>query len=80
MKEFIHYIVEQIVSQPEEIKITQTDEDGFEKYLIEVADDDMGLIIGKHGRTIKSIRSLVKAKAIKDGVRIRVELQETDEV
>ena len=34
----------------------------------------MGLVIGKGGRTIRSIRSLVRAKAIKDGVRIRVEL------
>lgn len=79
MKDFIHYIVEQIVSKPDEIVITETDEDGFEKYLIEVSEEDMGLVIGKHGRTIKSIRSLVKAKAIKDGVRIRVELKETDE-
>jgi len=34
----------------------------------------MGLAIGKNGRTIRSVRSLVKAKAIKDGVRVRVEL------
>ena len=79
MKEFITYIVQQIVNKPDEINITEVDEDGFTKYIIEVADEDMGLIIGKHGRTIKSVRSLVKAKAIKDGVRIRVELKENDD-
>lgn len=79
MKEFIQYIVEQIVNHPDEIKVIELDEDGFTKYIIEVADEDMGLVIGKHGRTIKSVRSLVKSKAIKDGVRIRVELKETDD-
>jgi predicted RNA-binding protein YlqC (UPF0109 family) len=36
----------------------------------------MGLVIGKQGRTIRSIRDLAKAKAIKDNVRIRIELHE----
>lgn len=74
MKEFLTYILNQIATKPEEVKITETDESGMVTFLIEVADEDMGLVIGKEGRTIRSIRSLARAKAIKEGLRIRVEL------
>ena len=74
MKEFIEYILQQIVSRPDDIKVNEVTQDGFTTYEIDVNDEDMGLAIGKNGRTIRSIRSLVKAKAIKDGVRVRVEL------
>jgi predicted RNA-binding protein YlqC (UPF0109 family) len=74
MKEFIEYILNQIVSQPDKVSVSETEENGFVTYVVEVADEDMGLVIGKQGKTIKSIRSIVKAKAIKDGIRVRIEL------
>ncbi len=74
MKEFIVYILQQIVSRPEELKVNEITQDGLTTYEIDVDDEDMGLAIGKNGRTIRSIRSLIKAKAIKDGVRVRVDL------
>ena len=76
MKEFIEYILNQLVTQPDKLMVTEDDQNGFFTYQIDVAEKDMGLVIGKEGRTIRSIRSLVKAKAIKDGVRVRVELVE----
>ena len=78
MKEFIEYILQQIVSQPDKLSITDTNDNGVTTYQIDVADEDMGLVIGKEGRTIRSVRSLVKAKAIKDGIRVRIELVEKD--
>ncbi len=39
----------------------------------------MGIVIGKEGHTIRSLRNLTRAKAIKDNVRIRVDLEETGE-
>ena len=74
MKEFIEYILNQIVSKPEQIIVTEIEDNGLVTYTIEVALEDMGLVIGKEGRTIKSIRSLVRSKAIKEGIRVRVEL------
>lgn len=78
MKEFIEYILNQLVAHPDQLSVTEDDQNGFITYHIDVAEDDMGLVIGKGGRTIRSIRSLVKAKAIKDGVRVRIELVEKD--
>lgn len=76
MKTFIEYILDQLVTIPDKMSVTEDVQNGLTIYMIEVAEEDMGLVIGKGGRTIRSIRSLVKAKAIKDGVRVRVELVE----
>ncbi|MFC1756298.1 KH domain-containing protein [Patescibacteria group bacterium] len=76
MKEFIEYILQQIVSNPDDIKVNEVTQDGFTTFEIDINENDMGLAIGKSGRTIRSIRSLVKAKAIKDGVRVKVDLIE----
>lgn len=77
MKDFITYLVKAIVTKPEDAVVTQADSEGVSVYTITVNNDDMGLVIGKQGRTIRSIRDLTKAKAIKDDVRIRIELNET---
>jgi len=74
MKEFIEYILQQIVSNPDDIKVNEVTQNGFTTFEIDINENDMGLAIGKSGRTIRSIRSLVKAKAIKDGVRVKVDL------
>ena len=79
MKEFIEYILNQIVNHPDEIEVNEVTQNGLTIYEINVHEDDMGLVIGKSGRNIRSIRSLIKSKAIKDGVRIRVELMESGE-
>ena len=79
MKEFILYILNQIITQPDALTVDEIDENGFITYTITVADEDMGYVIGKNGKTIRSIRSLVRSKAIKDGVRVRVDLKDPKE-
>lgn len=74
MKEFIEYLVSQIVKNPKDVSVLEINSNGITVYEIEVNQEDMGIVIGKKGRTINNIRSLVKAKAIKDGVRVQVEL------
>lgn len=74
MKEFIEYLVKQIIKKPEDVAIEEQNSDMGIQIIIKVADEDMGIIIGKEGRTIKSIRALAKAKAIIDNIRVNVEL------
>lgn len=74
MKEFIEYLLKQIVSKPEAIQVIEGKNGEYFQYLIKVDPSDMGLVIGKEGRTIRSLRSLAKSKAIKDNVRINLEL------
>jgi len=74
MKEFIEYLVKSLVKNPEAVTVTESGEGTNLKYLISVAQDDMGLIIGKEGRTINSIRFLAKARAVKENIWVDVEL------
>jgi hypothetical protein len=79
MKEFIEYLLNQIVSKPDQIGVEESDEAGLKIYKIHVATEDMGTVIGKEGHTIKSLRDLVRAKAIKDDVRVRIVVEESQE-
>jgi len=76
MKEFLEFLLRQITSKPEEVKVTEEKDNGIYFYHIKVAEDDMGVVIGKEGKTIKSLRNLAKAKAIKDNIRIQIVLEE----
>lgn len=78
MQEFLTYLVQNIVKNPGDVTTEEVVDGNTYVYTIHVNPDDMGLVIGKEGRIIKSIRSLAKSKAIKDGVMIRVELYEPD--
>jgi hypothetical protein len=77
MKEFVEYLFTNIVSKPEEVVITETSEGMGTIYRVRVAKEDMGTVIGKEGRNIKSIRNVAKAKAIKDNIHVDIVLEET---
>lgn len=78
MKQLIEYIVSNIVNHPESVVITESpaDDKGTIKYLIEVNPEDVGRVIGKQGKVIKSIRQIVRIAAIQKGTRAIVDLKE----
>jgi len=76
LKELVEFIAKSLVENPEEVSISVDDADEETVYKIKVAEEDMGRIIGKQGRIIKSIRTITKAAAIKDGTRVQVEIDE----
>jgi len=78
MKQLIEYIVSNIVNHPESVIITeeQTEDRQATKYLIKVDPEDVGRVIGKEGKVIKSIRQIVRIAAIQKGTRAIVDLQE----
>ncbi|MDE6029660.1 MAG: KH domain-containing protein [Clostridiales bacterium] len=72
MTELVNYIVTALVDNKDEVSVQ---EDG-EVITVKVAKDDIGKIIGKQGRIIKSIRSVVKAASAKRGRNCSVEIDE----
>lgn len=76
MKEFLEYLIKSIVSKPEEAFVTETQDGEYFIYVISVAQEDMGTVIGRQGNNIRGLRNMAKAKAIKEGIRIRVELED----
>ncbi len=78
MKDLLKYITERIVNNPEAVEIQEVQmEGGAVDLSLKVHPDDMGLIIGKNGSTIRAIRNLLKVKAIKDDIRFNLELVES---
>ena len=76
MREFVEFLIKQIVTNHDAVVVTETTEGNVVVLSVKVADEDMGVVIGRDGKTINSIRNLAKAKAIKDNVMIRVVLEE----
>lgn len=76
MKKALEFIISSIVDKPDEVKITESEEDGVINFVIEVAKEDMGKIIGKNGKIIKSIRNVMKIPAMKQNKRIFINLAE----
>lgn len=74
MKDFIEFLVKNVVKNPDAVGITEEVEGTNLRYTISVDQADMGFVIGKEGRTINSIRLLAKAKAVKEGVWVEVTL------
>ena len=75
MKELLYYIVKALVENPEEISISEkTREDGELVLELTVAQSDMGKVIGRQGRIVKAIRSIMKSAAAHENIRVSVEI------
>ncbi len=74
MKELVEYIAKSIASHPDEVKVTQEEEDGRVILRLEVAADDKGKVIGRQGRVAQSIRVLLRVAAVKEGTRAILEI------
>jgi predicted RNA-binding protein YlqC (UPF0109 family) len=77
MKDFLTYIVSQIIDNPEDLSIEETEPgENIYQYTIATDKNDMGKVIGKSGKIIQAIRNLAKIIAIKDNRQVRIELKE----
>jgi predicted RNA-binding protein YlqC (UPF0109 family) len=76
MKEFVEYIAKHLVDKPEEVSVTEVDGERVTVYELRVGEGDLGKVIGKHGQTAKSIRTLLGAASSKAGKRAVLEILE----
>jgi predicted RNA-binding protein YlqC (UPF0109 family) len=76
MKEFLEFIVKHLVDKPNEVQINEVDGERTVVYELRVGQGDMGKVIGKHGKTAKSIRTLLAAASAKAGKRAVLEILE----
>lgn len=74
VKEMLTYIVEHLVEHPEEISITQLENNDTITFQLKVAASDMGKVIGRQGRIAKEIRVLVKNAGMRENKRILVDI------
>jgi hypothetical protein len=72
----VEQIAKSLVDAPDEVLVYQVEEDGETVIELEVAPDDMGKLIGKHGRTVRALRCLVNATGIRSQKRYALEILE----
>ncbi len=75
MQELLTFVAKSLVDHPDQVRVQKTE--GPEGVILElnVAEEDMGKVIGKQGRIAKAIRSVVKAATPKDSPHVFVEIQ-----
>jgi uncharacterized protein len=78
MKELVEFIVKSLVDNPDQVEVHEVDDQSGTIVEVSVAQPDMGRVIGKSGRVINSIRSIVQVAAAKRGQRVSVEIIEDD--
>jgi len=74
MKELLIYIAQNLVDHPEEVNVTEREENGETILELRVADGDMGKVIGRQGRIAKQIRIVIKALAQRQDRRVSVDI------
>ena len=72
--ELLTYMAKSLVSNPEEVKVKKTERGNTVIFELSVAPEDMGKIIGKNGKRAQAIRSIMKAKYLKEGKRVIVDI------
>ncbi len=76
MKELVEVIAKSLVDHPQEVVVSQTEDDKSIVIELRVAQVDMGKVIGKQGRIAKAIRSVVKAAASRANKKVIVEIMQ----
>lgn len=75
MKEFVEYLVKRLVKYSDEVSVyVRPDGEDGETIYVKVAESDVGKVIGRQGKIIMSMRTLVKAAATKQGKKYSVEI------
>lgn len=74
----LRYLVAQLVDHPEDVEISESGDSERTLLTIKVHPEDMGKVIGKSGRIIKSLRDLMKILATKKGIYVDVVLAEEE--
>ena len=74
MKELLTYVARNLVDHPDQVCVSQFEENGEMVLELRVAPEDMGKVIGRQGRIAKEIRTLIRSVAQRSGKRVSVEI------
>lgn len=74
MKELLEIIARSLVDHPENVVVTETEDEDTIHLELRVAPEDMGKVIGKRGRIANAIRVVVKSAAVSDDKKVDVEI------
>jgi len=76
MKELVQYLAKALVNDPAAVAVTESEREDTAVFELKVAKEDLGRVIGRQGRTAKSIRTLLNAAAAKTNRKVMLEIVE----
>lgn len=80
MRNLIEFVLLHLVSHPDAVEVEEVEsEDGRFEYILHVHPEDRGHVIGRQGRTIEALRTLVRVRAMKEDKGVRISLAEDAE-
>lgn len=75
LKETLCGIAKAIVDDPDSVSVAETVNGNKVNLVLSVAEDDMGMVIGKNGKIAKAIRTVMRAAANTDGKEVTVDIR-----
>jgi predicted RNA-binding protein YlqC (UPF0109 family) len=76
LRELVDYLARGLVDKPEEVKVEEVSEPDALVFELQVAEEDLGKVIGKQGRTAKALRTILAAASAKTRRRVVLEILE----
>lgn len=74
MRGLLEHVARALVDDPTAVVVTETQDGDFTKFHLQVAEADVGKVIGRGGRIAKAIRALLKVMATRDGTKVNLEI------
>jgi hypothetical protein len=75
VKDLVEYLAKALVDQPDAVRVESFEEDdGTVVFEVEVAEDEVGKLIGRNGRTINALRTVIRASAVRHNRRVLVDV------
>ncbi|HEY8286102.1 MAG TPA: KH domain-containing protein [Chloroflexota bacterium] len=74
MRDLVEYVAQALVSQPDQVRVTEVEDNGVLVLQLQVAPEDMGKVIGRQGRIANALRSLLKVASMRQGRRCVLEI------
>jgi hypothetical protein len=75
VRDLIEFLARALVDNPDDVSVESFEEDdGTTVYEVRVAEDDVGKIIGRSGRTVNALRTVVRAASVREGRRALVDV------
>ncbi len=74
MEDLLSHIISGITGKPADVR--QESQDGFTVFQVNIPKDQVGIIIGRGGKTINAIKNVLKIRAIKEGTRVDIQVNE----
>ncbi len=76
MKDLLAYMLNGILG--EEVEVSEEANEDFTTFFVNVPKDNVGMVIGKGGKTINALKNVLKIRAIRDNVRIDIQVNEAN--